>query len=199
MGCDSPACAPTERPATRVRVDTFRIDVTEVTQRAYAVCVEADECARPPRGFDPIARPHRPVVHVKWADAVAYCAFTHQRLPTEREWELAARGTDGRSYPWGDSKPDCQHAHTADCGEGPDDVGKRPLGASPYGVLDLAGNVDEWVADVYSTYGLAPVGPMQRVARGGAYDAWHVRSTARSALDPEFRDATLGFRCAGAR
>src|SRR5262249_50591563 len=95
--------------------------------------------------------------------------------------------------------PTCERAYTSDCGESPADVGARSAGASPFGVLDLAGNVDEWVEDVYVGYaslGVASNPAGQRVARGGAYDAWHSRSTARNALQSDYHDALLGFRCA---
>jgi formylglycine-generating enzyme required for sulfatase activity len=199
MGCDparDPSCADTEQPAHRVTVAGFRIDRTEVTERAWAACVAAGSCARPAAGFDPERTPLRPVTFVGWADAAAYCRFRGARLPSEAEWELAARGTDGRIYPWGDAAPTCELAHTRRCGETPADVGGRPGGASPLGALDMAGNVDEWVADAYAPYGGGPSDGSQRVARGGAYDAWHSRSTARNALAPGYRDGWLGFRCA---
>ncbi len=198
MGCEptrDPTCAPTELPAHAIQVGAFRLDRAEVTQAAYAACVGAGVCTPP--AAEPARRsPQTPVTHVTWSQARAYCRWRGQRLPTEAEWELAARGTDGRVYPWGDTPPTCQTAHTPSCGEAPAEAGGRPAGASPFGVLDLAGNVDEWVEDEYAPYGSADAGSGQRVARGGAYDAWHARSTARSALAPDHRDALLGFRCA---
>jgi iron(II)-dependent oxidoreductase len=199
MGCDperDPSCAPEERPAHALRVAAFRIDRTEVTQADYARCVGAKRCPRP-RGLDAKRHPRVPVTNVTWQEARTYCAWRGRRLPTEAEWELAARGTDGRVYPWGDDPPTCARAHTNDCGEGPRAVGDRRQGASPYGALDMAGNVDEWVEDPYRRYGAPTSAPStERVARGGAYDAWHSRSSARSALHPDHRDALVGFRCA---
>lgn len=197
MGCRrarDPQCAPTEEPEHVVRVARFSIDRDEVTQGAYAECVAAGACTAPAAGFEPGARPRRPVGHVTWAQARAFCAWRGARLPREAEWELAARGTDGRIFPWGDEAPTCERAWTSACGPEPADVGGRPLGASPYGVRDLAGNVDEWVEDRYVPYGGGPESG-ERVARGGAYDAWHSRTTARNALSPEHHDALLGFRC----
>ncbi|MHB8417255.1 MAG: formylglycine-generating enzyme family protein [Myxococcales bacterium] len=201
MGCDparDPGCNDDERPLHLVQVARFRIDRTEVTQAAYAACIAARAC-RPPAGpFEPAKRPRRPVTDVTWEQARDYCRWLGRRLPGEAEWELAARGTDGRLYPWGDAPPSCARAHTSDCGEDPADVGGRPAGASPYGVLDMAGNVDEWVEDPYRAYGQAPTPASgQRVARGGAVDAWHSRSTCRNALAPSAHDGLLGFRCAG--
>ncbi len=197
MGCAparDPACAATEQPVHAVAVERFRIDRDEVTARAYAACVAAGRCTAAPRAAR-LEHPDRPVGDVTWAQARAFCAWRQARLPTEAEWELAARGTDGRIYPWGDDEPTCERAWTAACGAEPADVGGRTLGSSPYGVRDMAGNVDEWVRDEYVAYGGGePSG--ERVARGGAYDAWHSRSTARNALRPEHHDALLGFRCA---
>ncbi len=201
MGCDparDPQCSPDERPAHSVAVHAFAIDRAEVSQGAYRRCVLAGSCTAPARGFDPEHHPRRPVAHVTWQQARDFCRWMRRRLPSEAEWELAARGTDGRVYPWGDTSPTCERAQTADCG-GPSDVGQRPLGASPSGALDMAGNVDEWTEDVYVRYGAPrprPVADAQRVARGGANDAWHTRATARMALAPDYHDATLGFRCA---
>jgi formylglycine-generating enzyme required for sulfatase activity len=198
MGCAperDPACAETERPRHEVHVAPFRIDRTEVTRGAYRACVVSHACTPPQGGATERAKDRLPVARVTWRQARAYCAWMGRRLPTEAEWELAARGTDGRLYPWGDAPPTCTRAWTAECGPEPAEVGARPAGASTSGVLDLAGNVDEWVEAVYRAYESASSSG-QRVARGGAYDAWHVRATARSALDPDHRDEWLGFRCA---
>lgn len=198
MGCRperDPGCGPDEQPAHEVYVRRFRIDRTEVTQASYLACVLARRCSRPASGFDPERHPRRPVTQVTWRQARAFCRWLRKRLPSEAEWELAARGTDGRLYPWGDEPPTCERARTHECGD-PDDVGLRPRGASPFGALDLAGNVDEWVEDRYARYGGRRAGSEQRVARGGAWDAWHSRSSARSALDPGYHDALVGFRCA---
>jgi formylglycine-generating enzyme required for sulfatase activity len=203
MGCDparDPSCSPTEQPRFRVRVRGFQIDRTEVTQGEYRGCVEARKCTPPVSGFDPEQHPRRPVTNVTWEQARTFCLWRGKRLPTEAEWELAARGTDGRLYPWGDERPTCDKAHTNDCGGVPSDVGGRLVGASPFGVLDMAGNVDEWVEDSYAPYGDPATRGQpsdERVARGGAYDAWHSRSTARNALHAGHHDDLLGFRCAG--
>jgi formylglycine-generating enzyme required for sulfatase activity len=202
MGCDpshDPSCSTTEQPRHRVQVGGFRMDRTEVTQEEYRACVAARACSLPARAFDPDQRPKKPITHVTWDQARIFCAWAGKRLPTEAEWELAARGLDGRIYPWGDDPPTCETAHTSNCGEAPADVGGRPAGASPSGLLDMAGNVDEWVEDLYVGYanlGTASNPSGQRVARGGAYDAWHSRSTARNALQPDYHDGLLGFRCA---
>ncbi|HVV51450.1 MAG TPA: formylglycine-generating enzyme family protein, partial [Polyangia bacterium] len=138
-----------ERPARKVTLRAFAIDRTEVTRGDYAACVDAGRCKSPP-GADPAADAKLPVTGVDWNDAQAYCKFAGGRLPTEAEWEKAARGTDGRQYPWGNDL-DCARANWGNFeGEGPCAgknpghpvaVGQYPTGASPYGALDMGGNV----------------------------------------------------------
>jgi serine/threonine-protein kinase len=193
-----------ERPERTVTVKAFAIDRTEVTRAAYAACVAARRCkAVPADAAGPAdADPQLPVTGVSWADAQAYCKFANGRLPTEVEWEKAARGADGREYPWG-GQLDCARANWGNFdGEGPcagknpgrpTPVGRYPTGASAYGALDLGGNVWEWVADKYDEE------PTRRVVRGGSCCSYFVgpRSANRNAWAPEHRDADLGFRCAG--
>ena len=144
-----------EHPRHQVTVASFWLDRTEVTNAAYAVCREAGRCR--PRDTTNAARngfedrrflgPKQPITGISWDDAVAYCAFVERRLPTEAEWERAARGDGERLYPWGDEPPD---ATRAICGtDVTADVGSLPAGAGPFGHLDLAGNVWEWTADWY--------------------------------------------------
>ncbi|MFO0611373.1 MAG: SUMF1/EgtB/PvdO family nonheme iron enzyme [Polyangiaceae bacterium] len=149
---------PDERPAHDVVVDGFWLDETEVTDAAYAKCVDARACpekhplevAGHRLKDEEFRGPRRPVSEVSWDDATAFCAFAGKRLPTEAEWERAARGDDGRRYPWGNEPPTPDRAvyqtlHTAD-------VGTHTAGKGPYGHLDLTGNVWEWVADEYDPY-----------------------------------------------
>lgn len=201
-----------ERPARSKTLPAFAIDRTEVTRAAYAGCVAARRCKAPGSGSASAsatapstpAEPQQPVTGVSWKDAQAYCRFAGGRLPTEAEWEKAARGTDGREYPWG-NEPLCDRGNWGNFdGEGPCAgqnpgrpvaVGQYPSGASPYGVLDLGGNVWEWVADRYDE------DPSRRVVRGGSCCSYFVgpRAANRNAWDPEHRDFDLGFRCVGGR
>lgn len=145
-----------ERPAHPVTVRAFYLDETEVTNEAYLRCVAAGVCRAPdPRSAEanhvgPDARfrgPRQPVSSISWESARNYCAWIGKRLPTEAEWERAARGDDGRRYPWGNEPPTEDRAvfgHSVT-----QDVGTHPAGAGPYGHQDLAGNVWEWVEDIY--------------------------------------------------
>ncbi len=218
-----------ERPQQRIYLDAFWIDQTEVTNAMYARCVEAGACS-PPQEMGTLTRRHYfddpncadyPVVNVTWYDARDYCAWAGRRLPTEAEWEKAARGTDGRIYPWGNEPPTGERANFCDVNcpvkiEGwqteEDDgyaetapVGSYPAGASPYGVLDMAGNVSEWTADWSGGYydlvpgqrnPDAPASGYTRVVRGGAWQdhAGSMRVVTHFALRPDA--AGDGFRCA---
>jgi formylglycine-generating enzyme required for sulfatase activity len=155
MGCDTGG-QEDEHPAHTVTLDTYFLDRTEVTNLAYAACVSAGACRAPnPSGatrnhFGPDAAfrgPDQPVSSISWDDARTFCVFVGKRLPTEAEFERAARGDDQRTFPWGNEPPTPERAvfgatRTAN-------VGTHPAGAGPYGHLDLAGNVWEWTADIY--------------------------------------------------
>ena len=187
-----------ERPAASHKLRAFKIDRTEVTRAMYARCVAARRC--PKAGDDLADDPDLPMTNVSWHEARSYCTFAGGRLPTEAEWEKAARGTDAREYPWGNDA-DCTRGNWGNFdGEGPCapanpgkpvPVGRYPTGASPYGALDLAGNVWEWVEDKYDQ------DPDRRVVRGGSCCSYFVepRAANRNAWDPRHRDADLGFRC----
>ncbi len=193
MGC-APAdkdCYEDEKPRHEVVLDAFYIDKTEVTVRQYRRCVPSGACTAPGSGgYVNSKKPGRedhPVNYTDWHQASAYCRWAKKRLPTEAEWEKAARGTDDRIYPWGNQPPSCQYAVMRifrvgrGCGRKSTwPVGSKPAGASPYGVLDMVGNVREWVADYYdrdyyqteSSTDRNPSGPSDgedRVFRGGGW------------------------------
>ncbi len=194
-----------ERPVRHQVLPAFSIDRTEVTRMAYAACVGAHHCKPVPPHLAgaPGADGNLPVTGVSWFDARDFCAFASGRLPTEAEWEKAARGTDGREFPWG-AEASCDRANWGNFdGEGPCSgqnpgfpvvTGRYPDGASPYGALDMAGNVWEWVVDRYDE------DPKRRVVRGGSCCSYFVppRASNRNAWAPEYRDLDLGFRCAAA-
>jgi len=187
-----------ERPVETKQLKRFEIDRTEVTRGMYARCVAARRCKKVP--LDLTVEADLPVTQVSWHDARAFCAFAGGRLPSEDEWEKAARGSDGREYPWG-AQADCSRANWGNFdGEGPCagknpgkplPVGRFPAGASPFGVLDLAGNVWEWVDSAYTDE------PGRRGVRGGSCCSYFVepRAANRNAWAPEHRDGDLGFRC----
>ena len=201
-----------EHPLHRVSLDAFWIDETEVTNAQYHKCVESGACEVPgAEGYDPLGKRNLPA-EVTWRGAQAYCDWVGGRLPTEAEWEKAARGIDARTYPWGDEEPDCTRANHDSlregwCFAGLAPVGSYPAGASPYGVLDMAGNAGEWVNDWYGvdyyaiSPGQNPLGPESgeyRVARGNAwyYPAEYIRAAYRDPWSPDDTTVLLGFRCA---
>jgi len=205
MGCNASVdsdCHEDEKPYHQVTLPAFTIDLHEVTGSEYAACSAAGVCPAADT-----SQSNGPVVLTTWSAASAFCTWKGKRLPTEAEWEKAARGTDGRIYPWGNSAPDCTRAQTASCGGTPGPVGAHPAGASPYGVLDMAGNVWEWVADWYQTDYYAqspsesPPGPStgtNRIRRGGAtaFTDPAPRVSLRVSTPPNTADTTTGFRCA---
>jgi serine/threonine-protein kinase len=221
--------APNEIPDHDVELDAFWMDQLEVTNAMYGLCVNSGGCT-PPQTFKSQRRPDYfdnpefndyPVIYVTWGQARAYCEWAQRRLPTEAEWERAGRGDDFRTFPWGEDKADGTLANFNMLVGDTSRVGSYPAGASPFGVLDMAGNVAEWVNDFYSSdythaVTLNPVGPVEsssyyRVVRGGSLgDAEiNIRVAKRSSvLGPVLSAATgssvtlgdfsprIGFRCA---
>ena len=143
-----------EQPIHKVFLDSFYLDKFEVTNGRFAKFVEAIQ-SEPPWGFadkeTPVLRPDQPVRWVNWMDAIGYCLWVGKRLPTEAEWEKAARGPDGRAYPWGNDPPTPAHAvfGLKEASDTVSAIGNRDKGKSPYGVHDLAGNLYEWTTDWY--------------------------------------------------
>ncbi|MFQ5895967.1 MAG: formylglycine-generating enzyme family protein [Nitrospinota bacterium] len=196
-----------EGPARQVVLDAFFIDLTEVSNEAYGRFRRATGNRAPRYASDAaLNRPNQPVVGVDWFEAAAYCAWAGKRLPTEAEWEKAARGPEGRRYPWGEAFAP-EKVNGLGASGGPEPVGGRPGGASPYGALHMAGNVWEWVADFYADHyyrrapARNPLGPPSgflRVIKGGSYrnGPEHLRAAVRFRLDPVVRWKSVGFRCA---
>ena len=227
MGCDPAhnggfACdANNELPLHTVYLDAYRIDRTEVTNAHYAQCVAAGGCTVPASNsshtrssyYGNAAYVTYPVINVTWYQADTYCRWAGKRLPTEAEWEKAARGANGtRTYPWGDGAPTCALANFDNNGYCVGDtsaVGSYPAGASPYGALDMTGNVLEWVADWYSdsyynsSPGSNPPGPATgsyRVLRGAGWNSYgsYLRAAFRDFNNPSVKGGVVGFRCVAA-
>ncbi|MBX7194840.1 MAG: formylglycine-generating enzyme family protein [Sandaracinaceae bacterium] len=202
-----------EQPRRMVTLTrAYCLDRTEVTVGEWETCVRAGACPERKPFF---AGDKLPMTNVDWHDARRACSFRGGRLPTEVEWEHAARGGDDRLFPWGSWRPDCPYADLwgetwGSCGTyGPSAVGSSPKGASPFGALDMAGNVLEWVDDAFDGKpwsALPDVDPHHadpkarlRGVRGGSwdYDVVHsLRVSDRDGYPSDLRDATLGFRCA---
>jgi formylglycine-generating enzyme required for sulfatase activity len=209
MGCNEAvdtACEDDEKPMHTVMVSAFQLERTEVTQGQYTACVLDGACT-PPSCAWVCEEPNLPGGCLTWQQAQDYCAWAGRRLPSEAEWEKAARGTEGALFPWGDDAPECALANLADCSDGPAPAGSLDAGASPYGVLDMAGNMVEMVADWYdasyyeSSPAADPPGPTsgsRYVGRGGGYksEANWLRSSKRDWYDLTDQAASLGFRCA---
>lgn len=205
-----------ERPVHSVYLDDFWIDKTEITNSMYYLCMELGTCDAPlsdgftaPKDhYKDTTKADHPVVNVTWYDAETYCEWVGRRLPTEAEWEKAARGVNGQIYPWGNQDPTPELLNFDKNNFSLMPVGSFPLGASPYGVMDMAGNAWEWIADWYDDdyYEISPsknpTGPIEgtrRSMRGGAYfqPAYEVRTTFRGSTPPDYnRSGDMGFRCA---
>jgi formylglycine-generating enzyme required for sulfatase activity len=225
MGRDDGAAD--ERPAHEVVLAAFSIDRTPVTNAGFARFLDAvgPQNARGERLFDDDDRDARirirdgrwqadpgfadhPVVEASWPGARDYCAWAGKRLPTEAEWEKAARGTDARLYPWGSEPPDATRAHFSAGWNETVPVGRHPRGASPYGALDLAGNVWEWVSSAYRPYPYraddgreAQDARAVRGTRGGGHDSPAAELTATQrgrtlSRAPLAGHHNIGFRCA---
>ncbi len=221
-----------EEPDHNVTLKAYWMDKLEVTNAMYLLCVQASAC-EPPQEFKSGTRKSYfnnaefndyPVVYVTWVQAQTYCNWAGRRLPTEAEWERAARGNDFRTYPWGDERPDSSRGNFNYFVGDTTRAGNFPAGASPFGVLDMAGNVTEWVHDYYDgdyysqSVTINPPGPgarskyFNRVVRGGTYqDAFiEIRLANRAAVRGSNLDASniysddylgefspkIGFRCA---
>jgi len=204
-----------EQPPHTVYLDAFYIDKFEVTNKLYKACVDDGKCDPPRQTYFFVESPNNiyydnsqydnyPVVYVDWNMSKAYCEWRGTRLPTEAEWEKAARGTEGNMYPWGKDL-DCQKANYQNCVNRTSEVGDYQNGVSPYGVYDMTGNVWEWVADWYSdnyysnsapNNPLGPVSGQARVLRGGSWPRFDVTTYHRNKFAPDYNTFDIGFRCA---
>ena len=221
MGCNEAAdqgCDEDERPYHRVWLDSFYVDVSEVTVAMYRDCVEAGACTPPAPGaacnWGEEGREAHPANCTDWFQAGAYCAWAGKQLPTEAQWEKAARGIDGRIWPWGNEPPTCARCAMGEGGPGCGTGGtlpvcSKPEGRSPYGACDMAGNVMEWVEDPQDPEFYARSPERNPVNPGGAKDRLHclrggeraytivnfLRTSNRDGLQPEYSNYGIGFRC----
>ncbi len=224
-----------EQPQRKITLDAFWIDVFEVTNAQYRRCAREGACppldlARcqiwdaaagdwrpftPPEVRTDYGAPDQPAVCVSWGEAETYCRWAGKQLPTEAQWEKAARGTDGRTFPWGEQIPTCAMAHMTSVDAGGEgcgvaataQVGRRTVAPSPYGAFDMSGNVVEWTRDFDGDGFYAassdknPVNTApsdRRVIRGGAWnnEPTFLRAANRGGFPHDFRTAYAGFRCA---
>ncbi len=206
MGSDTNAAS--AKPAHTVTLDDFYIDVYEVTNEQYRACAEAGVCTTggSSRIYNETWVGH-PVMDVTWYEAQRFCEWRDGRLPTEAEWEKAARGTDERTFPWGNEPVTCELTRYGACGWYTVPVGSHPKGVSPYGVHDMAGNAWEWTADWFDqdyykdSPAENPTGPERdtgwKSSRGGAwfYQAGLMTSIWRNHAPPTAHYQYLGFRC----
>jgi serine/threonine-protein kinase len=193
-------------PEHEAKVDDFYIDKTEVSNQDYKKFIDATKYPSPPNWKDnqfPAGTDLYPVTNVTLADAESYAKWAGKRLPTEKEWEYAARGSDGRAYPWGIVWQDGVAISAELQEESPRTVGSLPKGASPFGILDMAGNVWEWTSDKFSPYpnnkdAVEPKLKDTVVIRGGSFksEKKFLTSYFRNYVPPDFKGDILGFRCA---
>ena len=210
-----------EKPVHSVTLSGFQISRSEITVAQYRACVEAGACQKPGGGYycnwGKEDRDNHPINCVTWHQAVVFCKWAGGRLPTEAEWEYAARGNDGRRFPWGNQEATCQYAAMCD-GETKEGTGttysgcgkdstwpvcSKPAGNSKDGLCDMAGNVWEWVSDWYGDYPAAPQkdpkGPTKgelKVLRGGSWDSIpkNCQSAVRNGYLPDVQNYDAGFR-----
>jgi formylglycine-generating enzyme required for sulfatase activity len=195
-----------ERPMRRLTLKGFYLDVTEVTQAAYQRCVQAGQC-KSPRRYPSSTQPQLPAIGLSCNEAQRYCQWAGKRLPSEAEWEYAARGPDGRRFPWG-NRLDCTKANFGNfSGAGPcaaHNPGRilppksRPQGVSPSGVHDMAGNVWEWVGPAAPGYAQKIRDSRLRLVRGGSCCSYFAMPTTTNRLPfpVDYEDQDIGFRCA---
>lgn len=202
-----------EEPSHLVYLDSFWIDRTEVTNKQYAICLSAHKCTPPTiaassthsKYFGNSQFDDYPVIYVNWKQAYTYCLWAGRRLPTEAEWEKAARGIDVHTFPWGDNTPNNNLLNYARTIWDTTAVSRYPDGVSPYGAYDMAGNVEEWVSSLFEPYPYNALdgrenlnSSSKRVIRGGSWYSYFysVRSSNRVMNVPTYTSKDLGFRCA---
>jgi formylglycine-generating enzyme required for sulfatase activity len=197
-----------EQPPHRVDVAPFEIDETEVTVAAYQMCVAAGKCESPGAGpacnWGTADRRGHPVNCVSWQQAHACCAWAGKRLPTEEEWEWAARGPQANRFPWGEAPPASRACWNQARGNAGESAGTCPVAdhqadRSSFGVLGLGGNVREWTASRFCPYARDDCRTDSLVMRGGAWadaDPLSMRASLRNAKKPDYRSPSVGFRCA---